>query len=97
MSLKTKWSKKNVFLEETFEMDGEQVTIREMSGLEKAAMDDIEDLVDKSYFIWKLCVINESLHLSEDEFKHAFNYSHAEVDGIIARIIKMSSPEKLKN
>lgn len=97
MSLKEKWAAKKKLATDTFEYQGEEVKIREMSGLEKVEFEGEEDLAETSWMIWDSCVLSESLTLTKEEFMHAFDKCHAEVDYIIGKIVTLSNGKKLKN
>lgn len=90
MSLKDKWASKTDLNTKTFEFLGEQVQIRELSGMEKVAAQQIEDPIQQQFYIWERCVISESIKLTKGEFRHAFDTSHSEIDYIITQILQFS-------
>lgn len=95
MSLKEKWLSKKEFRKETFEYLGEEVTIRELSGLEKTEMNDMDDMLEKYYFVWRNCVLTESIAMDKQEFSHAFDKCHSDIDHIVAKVLELSGkPEK---
>lgn len=92
MNLKDRWNKKKNLRTETFKFLGQDVKIREITGLEKKEIDEIskKDSIKAQYGIWDKSMQTEGCKMTEEEFNNAYEYSHPEVDYIMGRMLDLS-------
>ena len=92
VSLKDRWNSKGSVNTTKFTFLGQEVEIKELTGFEKDEIAKVQenDPVKAEYRVWELAVLTDELKLTENEFMHAYETSHAEVDYVLTRILKFS-------
>ena len=90
MSLKESLLRKVEFKKATVKVNGMELEVRELSGLERMEMSKIDDAIDSGRYVWNTCVLSEGEKMSEEEFNQAYNFNHMIVDKVVSEILKLS-------
>lgn len=90
MNLKERWNSKNELKTKKFTFLEQEIEIRELTGFEKEKIDNEKDKIKAQFLMYDFSVQTEDIRLNENEFRHAYEYSHAEVDYILAEILTFS-------
>ena len=93
MNIKERWNKKTDLEKDSFEFLGEKVDIRALSGLEKIEVQEEKNKgneLESERLIYSYGMLTKELKLNNEEFNHAFDTSHAEIDYILGKILDVS-------